>query len=231
MDFNSVHVQSDDRYGSKVLFSSTMPCPCWQLLLVNFHRFNLSYRMINLVKSVFALFIQLYLGSILTKYTFKMICHKSSHIRLFICAGWSEQSLWWWHTVATWPGYPQSIQERLISISLSAYHMFPRGHFLMKQPVKATWPDNNLFQRIMALLSCYLSVSYRHTCACIQWSYSVDVKKYKFNHFSFLVQWPYYKAAVVYGPQPATRSPRPAARSPQPAARRIVNLSVYWVVL
>ena len=30
--------------------------------------------MINLVKSVFALFIQLYLGSILTKYTFKMIC-------------------------------------------------------------------------------------------------------------------------------------------------------------
>ena len=149
--------------------------------------------MINLVKLVLHCFIQLYLGSILTKYTFKMICDKSSHIRLFICAGWSEQSLWWWHTVATWPGYPQSIQVRLIRISLSACHMFPRGHFLMKLPVKATCPDNNLFQRIMVLLSCYLSVSYRHTCACIQWSYSVDVlytkqkKKYKFNHFSFLV--------------------------------------------
>ena len=100
--------------------------------------------------------------------------------------------------------------------------MFPRGHFLMKRPVESTCPDNNLFQRIMALLSCYLSVSYKHTCACIQWSYSVDVytktKKCKFNHFSFLVQWPYYKAAVVYGLQPATRNP-------QPAARRIVNLS------
>ena len=33
--------------------------------------------MINLVKLVFALFIQLYLSSILTKYTFKMICDKS----------------------------------------------------------------------------------------------------------------------------------------------------------
>ena len=49
-----------------------------------------------------------------------------------------------------------------------ACHMFPRGHFLMQRPIKATCPDNNLFQRIMALLSCYLSVSYRHTCACIQ---------------------------------------------------------------
>ena len=144
-------------------------------LKIQFHEKKKFHRMINLVKSVFALFIQLYLGSILTKYTFKMICDKSSHIRLFICAGWSEQRLWWWHTVATWPDYPQSIQVRLISISLSACHMFPRGHFLLKRPVKATCPDNNLFQRIMALLSCYLSGSYRHTCACIQWSYSVDV--------------------------------------------------------
>ena len=41
--------------------------------------------MINLVKSVFALFIQLYLGSILTKYTFKMICDKSSHQTFNLC--------------------------------------------------------------------------------------------------------------------------------------------------
>ena len=59
-------------------------------------------------------------------------------------------------------------------------------------------------------------------------NYSVDVytkqKKYKFNHFSFLVQWPYYKAAVLYGPQPA-------ARNPQPAARRIVNLKREYQVV
>ena len=164
--------------------------------------------MINLVKSVFALFIQLYLGSILTKYTFK-----SRRIRLFICAGWSEQSLWWWHTAATWPGYPQSIQERLISISLSAYHMFPRGHFLMKRPVKATCPDNNLFQRIMALLYCYLSVSYRHTCACIQWSYSVDVKKSINLIISvFLCNDLITRQQLYMAP---ARSPQPATRSPQ----------------
>ena len=149
-----------------------------------------------------------------------MICNKSSHIRLFICAGWSEQSLWWWHTVATWPGYPQSIQVRLIRISLSACHMFPRGHFLMKRPVKATCPDNNLFQRIMALLSCYLSVSYRHTCACIQWSYSVDVLYTKQKKSINLI------ISVFLCNDLITRQQLYMARNPQPAARRIVNLGI-----
>ena len=143
-----------------------------------------------------------------------MICDKSSHIRLFICAGWSEQSLWWWHTVAIWPGYPQSIQVRLIRISLSACHMFPRGHFLMKRPVKATYPDNNLFQRIMALLSCYLSVSYRHTCACIQLSYSVDVYT-KQKSIDLIISVFLCNDLITRQQLYMARNLQPATRSPQ----------------
>ena len=154
-----------------------------------------------------------------------MICDKSSHIRLFICAGWSEQSLWWWHTVATWPGYPQSIQVRLIRISLRACHMFPRGHFLMKWPVKATCPDNNLFQRIKALLSCYLSVSYRHTCACIQWSYSVDVlyTKQKKKSINLIISVFLCNDLITRQQLYMARSPQPAARNLQPATRSPQN--------
>ena len=73
----------------------------------------------------------------------------------------------------------------------------------MKWPVKATCPDNNLFQRIMALLSCYLSVSYRHTCA-----YSVDVKK----SINLII-------SVFLCNDLITRQQLYMARSPQPVAR------------
>ena len=106
--------------------------------------------------------------------------------------------------------------------------MFPRGHFLMKRPVKATCPDNNnnnLFQRIMALLSCYQSVSYRHTCACIQWSYSVDVLYTKQKKSINLIISVFLCNDLITRQQLyMARNPQPAARNPQPAVRRIVNL-------
>ena len=127
-----------------------------------------------------------------------------------------QSSLWWWHTTATWPGYPQSIQVRLIHISLSACHMFPRGHFLMKRPVKATCPDNNLFQRIMALLSCYLSVSYRHTCACIQWRRCiVDVLYTKQKSINLIISVFLCNDLITRQQLYMARSPQPTARSPQ----------------
>lgn len=67
-----------------------------------------------------------------------------------------------------------------------------KGTLFHEELIKATCSNNNLFQRIMALLSFYLSVSFRHTFNDFDNAYTRQ-KKYKFYNLVF---------CTARGPQP-----------------------------